>query len=265
MAQLQGKTVVVTGAARGLGRAMAGGLVAAGANVVGVDLPGQSELEATAKALGERFLALGANITDAAECARIVETAKGRFGAVHALVNNAGVGQQFINAHFASKPTRFWELTPEQYRNTIETNATSQFLMARAVVPSMIAQKWGRIVNVTTSFATMLLPGFTPYGPSKASAEALTCIMAKDLAGSGVTANVLIPGGAANTRMITDLVAFPDASKLVQPQKMVAPIVWLASNESNGVTGRRFIAQIWDETLPPSAAASMASGPVAWA
>ena len=263
MAGLNGKTVIVTGAARGLGRAMAEGLVRAGANVVGVDLPGQSELDGVAKELGNTFLAVGANITDANECARAVDAARTRFGTVHVVVNNAGVGMQFINPSFASKPTRFWELTPEQYRNTMENNTTSQFLMSRAVAPLMIAQKWGRIVNVTTSYGTMLLPGFTPYGPSKAAAEATTCIMSKDLAGTGVTANVLIPGGAADTRMITDHAAF-DKAKLVKPSKMIAPIVWLASDDSNGVTGRRFIAQLWDETLPASAAAAVASGPVAW-
>ena len=264
MTVLSGKTVIVTGAARGLGRAMAIGLARAGANVVGVDLPGQPELDVAAKEIGGSFFALPANIADERECARIVESGRARFGTIHALVNNAGVGMQFINPHFASAPTRFWELTPQQYRNTMENNTTTQFLMARAVAPMMIAQKWGRIINITTSFGTMVLPGFTPYGPSKAAAEATTSIMAKDLAGSGVTANVLIPGGAADTRMVTDDRSFPDRTKLVQPAKMVAPLVWLVSDESNGVTGRRFIAQIWDESLPAGAAAAIASGPVAW-
>lgn len=265
MATLTGKTIIVTGAARGLGRAMAEGLVRAGANVVGVDLPGQAELDATGRALGATFYAVAANITDDKECARVVEAGRARFGAIHGLVNNAGVGMQVINPHFASSPTRFWELTPEQYRNTMENNTTTQFLMARAVTPTMIAQKWGRIINITTSLGTMVMAGFTPYGPSKAAAEASTSIMAKDLAGTGVTANVLVPGGAADTRMVTDERSFPDRSKLVQPVRMVAPLVWLASDESNGVTGRRFIAQLWDEGVPAAAAAAVASGPAAWA
>ncbi len=264
MTFLYGKTVIVTGAARGLGRAMAEGLARAGANVVGVDLPGEPELDHAAKEIGAALFAIPANITDERECARIVDAGRSRFGAIHALVNNAGVGMQFINPHFASAPTRFWQLTPQQYRNTMENNTTTQFLMARAVAPAMIAQKWGRIINITTSFGTMVMAGFTPYGPSKAAAEATTSIMAKDLTGTGVTANVLIPGGPADTRMVTDARSFPDRSKLVQPAKMVAPLVWLVSDESNGVTGRRFIAQSWDESLPAAAAAALASGPVAW-
>lgn len=264
MANVSGKTVIVTGAARGLGRAMAEGLVRAGANVVGVDLPGESELDAAARTLGAAFHPVGANITDPRDCARAVESGRARFGTVHALVNNAGVGMQVIKRNFASDPTRFWDLTPEQYRNTMETNAFSQFYMARAAAPTMLAQRWGRIINVTTSFPTMVMTGMMPYGPSKAAAEATTSIMAKDLAGSGVTANVLIPGGAADTRMVTDDVTFPDRSRLVQPGKMVAPVIWLCSDESNGVNGRRFIAQLWDESLSGGAAAVLASAQVAW-
>ena len=201
-----------------------------------------------------------ANIASETECERVIE----RYRRIDVLVNNAGVGMQFINPDFGSKPTRFWELTPQQWLDVMETNATTQFLMARAAAPHLVARKWGRIINLTTSYATMLLPGFIPYGPSKAAAEAATAIMAKDLAGTGVTVNALLPGGAADARMITDKNLFPDRSKLVAPAKMVAPVLWLASNESDDVTGRRFVAQDWDERLSRSAAAVLASSVVAW-
>ncbi|MSQ70400.1 MAG: SDR family oxidoreductase [Betaproteobacteria bacterium] len=264
MGLLDSKVVIVTGAAGGLGRAMAGGLIAAGARVVGVDLPGGTGLDDLARELGSNFLPFAANICNEEECAAAVEHAVRKAGGLHVLVNNAGVGMQNINPRFASNPTRFWELTPAQWRGVIETNTTSQFLMARASAAHLIRQDWGRIINITTSFFTMHMVGFSPYGPSKAAAEANTVIMSRDLAKTGVTANVLIPGGPANTGMVTDDLMWPDRSKLVQPPQMIAPVVWLASDQSNGVTGRRFIAQLWDASLGTAAAATLAGAPAGW-
>lgn len=264
MGMLDKKVVVVTGAARGLGKAMAGGLVAAGATVVGVDLPGEAELDQTAGELGKKFLPFAADVSSEANCARVVEYALEKAGGLHVLINNAGMGMQDINTYFHSEPTPFWKIEPRQWRHMLENNTTTQFLMARASVPHLIAQGWGRIINVTTSFVTMQLPGFTPYGPSKAAAEAHTVIMAKNLEGTGVTANVLVPGGAANTRMISDTKQFPDRAALVQPHKMIAPAVWLASSQSDGVTNRRFVAKLWDESIKPAEAALAASAPAGW-
>ena len=264
MGVLDSKVIIVTGAARGLGRAMATALIAAGARVVGVDLPGESELDGVARELGPRFYPLAADVRSEDECNRAVSHALKHAGGLHVLINDAGVGLQNINRHFHSNPTPFWKLSPAQWREVIETNTTTQFLMARACVPHLVKQGWGRIVNVTTSFVTMQLKGFCPYGPSKAAAEAATVIMARDLEATGVTANVLVPGGAADTRMISDDIAWPDRSVLIQPRKMMAPAVWLASDESDGVTGQRFIGNLWNESLAPAAAAVLASAPAGW-
>ena len=264
MSVLDSKIIIVTGAARGLGAAMSRGLMAAGATVVGVDLPGEVELDQAADALGEKFLPYAANVADEAACARVVRYALEMAGGLHVLINNAGMGMQVINKYHASEPTPFWELKPHQWREMLENNAATQFLMARACVPYLIAQGWGRIINVTTSLGTMMLSGLTPYGPSKAAAEAHSVIMANDLDGTGVTVNVLVPGGPANTRMISDSKRYPDRTALIQPVKMVAPAVWIASNQSDGVTGRRFIAQKWDESLSPAEAALAASAPSGW-
>lgn len=264
MGVLDSKVIIVTGAARGLGRAMAGGIIAAGATVVGIDLPGETELGRTAKELGKKFIPHAANITDEADCARAVGQALEKAGGLHVLINNAGMGMQVVNTLFATDPLPFWKLDPRQWREMLEANATTQFLMARACVPHFIAQGWGRIVNVTTSIGIMMQSGYTPYGPSKAAAEAHSVIMARDLEGTGVTVNVLVPGGAANTRMIPDSGLYPDRAALVQPLKMVAPAVWIASSASDGVTGRRFVAQKWDEALAPAAAAAAASAPAGW-
>ena len=109
----------------------------------------------------------------------------------------------------------------------------------------------------------MLKSGMAPYGSTKASLEALTAIMARDLEGTGVTANVLVPGGPADTRMIpADLPIARDA--LISPDAMVPPVLWLVSDDSNQVNGRRFIAAKWDPTCSPHKAAELSGAPVAW-
>jgi len=123
----------------------------------------------------------------------------------------------------------------------------------------MVAQGWGRVVGVTTSLDTMIRAA--PYGPSKAAHEALVAVIAGEVEGTGVTANVLIPGAASNTAMIRD---DRDRSGLLAPEVMQAPAVWLASEASQGFNGRRLIAQFWDEELPLDERLARASAPVAW-
>jgi 3-oxoacyl-[acyl-carrier protein] reductase len=135
--------------------------------------------------------------------------------------------------------------------------------MSRAALPVMLKQHWGRIINVTTSLDTMYRGGMQPYGGSKAANEAHLLGFAQELEGTGVTANVLVPGGAANTRMVS-VGQQPDRAKLVSPDVMVAPLVWLCSNASDGVNGQRFIGAQWDKSLPPDEAAKKAGAPAAW-
>jgi NAD(P)-dependent dehydrogenase (short-subunit alcohol dehydrogenase family) len=116
---------------------------------------------------------------------------------------------------------------------------------------------------VTTSLDTMYRAGMQPYGGSKAANEAHLLAFAHELEGTGVTANVLVPGGAADTRMVSPGQE-PDRTKLIQPDVMVAPLVWLCSNASDGITGQRFIAMRWDKNLPPAEAAKKAGAPAAW-
>ena len=158
---------------------------------------------------------------------------------------------------------KIWETTPEEFRRVIEVNIVAAFLMTRAVMPALLAQHWGRIINVTTSLDTMWRSLMQPYGASKAANEALQTALAAELEGSGVTANVLVPGGAANTRLVPDQMA-PDRSQLIPTEVMIKPLVWLCSNAPNGVNGQRFIAAKWDETLPPEQAAKNAGAPTAW-
>jgi NAD(P)-dependent dehydrogenase (short-subunit alcohol dehydrogenase family) len=118
----------------------------------------------------------------------------------------------------------------------------------------MRAAGWGRIINISMNTETMRRRGFSPYGPSKAALESATIIWAQDLAGSGVTVNALLPGGATATGMIPK--SFPDDSRasLLDPAIMVPPLLWLASTKSDGVTGKRFVAKDFRADAPDAAA-----------
>jgi NAD(P)-dependent dehydrogenase (short-subunit alcohol dehydrogenase family) len=159
--------------------------------------------------------------------------------------------------------SEFWKIPPEVWSRVIAINLSGPFFLARAEAGHLTTQKWGRIIGVTTSMDTMYRKGGAPYGPSKAGHEAFVATIAQDLEGSGVTANVLVPGGMANTNMIPASTPFKRAD-LIQPEVMQAPVVWLASGASQGVNGRRIIAARWDERLPIEERLARASAPAAW-
>ena len=264
---LKGKVAIVTGAGRGMGKAMSLAFVAAGARVAmnEVDADVLAEAANEAKAIGgnDAVLPLAADLTKEETAERLVADTIAQFGGLHIVVNNAGIGPETIRADHFINPVKFWEMDISHWRRGIAVNGTAQFLMALASVKHMTAQGWGRIINVTTSLDTMLRPGFSIYGPGKAANEAFVAIMAQELEGTGVTANVLIPGGPVNTRMFPPIGNIK-REELIQPDVMAVPIVWLASDASAGWTGRRFIAGFWDATIPPEEAAAKASNPAAW-
>jgi NAD(P)-dependent dehydrogenase (short-subunit alcohol dehydrogenase family) len=179
------------------------------------------------------------------------------------LVNNAGVGQATVRGDNRQRPIKFWEVTSEQWELFVTVHNNAPMALSRALVHDMMRQKWGRIVNVTTSLGTMIREGAPTYGPSKAALEAFSAIMAKDLAGTGVTVNVLVPGGVTNTPMVP-LEAGYDRAEMIQPAVMAPPLNWLVSDAAAGVTGRRFLAVHWDPSLPPEEAAAKAGAAVAW-
>jgi len=255
---LAGRVAIVTGGGRGLGRAMTLGLARAGAAVVATAAREKSEVEGVAGAAGAagRILPILADVTKEDDCKRVVAAALDRFGRLDVLVNNAGRGMKYVSETFMTAPTRFWETPPDAYRLVIDTNVVGPFLMARAAAPPMLAAGWGRIVNISMNAETMRRRGFSPYGPSKAALESATIIWAQDLAGSGVTVNALLPGGATLTGMIPP--SYPDdlRAKLLDPAIMVPPLLWLASPRSDGVTGRRFVATQWRDDDPQAAAAA---------
>ena len=190
------------------------------------------------------------DLTQPDSATSIVAFAESKFGPVASLVNCAGIGQEIISAKYATVPVRFWTVGEDIWKRIFAVNADAVFRLSVAVTPGMMARGWGRIVNVTTSLETMIREGMSPYGASKAATEALSAIMAKDLKGTGVTVNVLVPGGPAATRMMPEFVdTAPE--KLISPEVMAPPIVWLLSKASDGVTGQRFRASAWKADIDP--------------
>lgn len=257
---------LVTGASRGLGRAMAQGLLAAGYPVVAMARPGsEAALESLLQpqdASRERLLCLTGDICSEETCREILARACEHFGTVHALVNNAALGMDLVGPQ-VSKPRPFFDVDSALWRSIVDTNINGTFTMSKVVVPHLLAQGWGRVVNLSTQFGTMQRAGFSPYGPSKAAVEAMTVAWAKELAGTGVTANVLLPGGAADTAMIPHE-DFADRSRLVRPQAMVPPLLWLLSRASDGVTGRRFTAKNWSPLAPLAEAIASSGAQAGW-
>ena len=261
---LSGTTCIVTGGGRGLGRSMVHALAGAGANVTAA-MHINDDIEAETQDLPGSVRAVVADIRAADACSRIVADTKKEFGSVDVLVNNAGVGMLLVSDTFNRTPTKFWDVKTETWAQIIETNVNGGFQMAREAVPHMLNRGWGRIINVTTSIHTMQRAGFSPYGPSKAAMEATTSCWSEDLDGTGVTCNILIPGGAADTHLLPGNPGDPGRSgadgMLVDPAVMRAPIVWLASKESDGWNGKRFIGRLWDENAPTNEAAAGCSTP----
>ncbi len=258
--RLAGRVAIVTGGGRGLGRAMTVALAQAGATVIATAARALSELEAVAaEAVQDRVIPMRSDVTRTDDCAHVVQVALRQFGRLDILVNNAGRGMKYVSEHFLTEPQRFWTIDPDVWRMVIDTNVNGPFLMAQAAVPAMLATGWGRIINISMNHETMRRTGFSPYGPSKAALESETIIWARDLDGTGVTVNALLPGGATLTGMIPDSVDPVVKAKLLDPSIIVPPLLWLASEASDGITGKRFNASLWAADADESRAAA-ASG-----
>jgi gluconate 5-dehydrogenase len=245
---LDGTRVVVTGATSGLGRAMARALAAAGARV-GVTSRSVERADATARELGANVTAFALDVRDEESVAAFVDEAGARFAGIDVLVNNAGIGMLSVNPRFPAYAQPFWEVSANGFRDVFETKATGTFLVSRAVVPRMLAAGTGRVVNISMSETTMTRRGFVPYGPSGAAVEALSRVMAADLADTPVRVNLLLPGGPIATGMVPDDIPDDFRSRLLEPSIMGPPIVWLASPEAAGVHDERVVASEFDAWL----------------
>ena len=265
------RVAIVTGGLRGLGRAMALGLAQAGHRVAAIghiesDIP---ELNAAAaeRQLRDRVWPLVADLRQPEECDRIVAETRARFGSLDILVNKAGLTFTYIDPARFRRPTiqRFWEVPDEIVENVIVTNYLAGDRLSRRVAPPMVAQGWGRIVNVTTKLDTMNRVGTHPYGASKAALEMATEVWAKDVEGTGLTINIVNPGAGANTPGMADEMRQMSregrAARLVEPEEMVPPLLYVVSREADRVNGMRFDANAWDAALARAEAARLAGRP----
>lgn len=244
---LHGTRVLLTGGTSGLGLAMATALAEAGASVVLTSRSAERAEAAAAQLPGAAGLA--ADSRDEASVAGAVRRAWSLLGGVDLLVNNAGLGMICVNPRFMTEPMGFWQVPADGFRAVVDTNLTGYFLVAREVAPRMLGAGGGRIVNISVNSATMTRRGFVPYGPSRAGAEALSRIMAADLSGSGVTVNVLLPGGATETGMLPPPQDRPSQVTVHDPAIMGPPIVWLASDRAEGVHDERIVATEFGDWL----------------
>jgi gluconate 5-dehydrogenase len=236
---LDGTRALVTGGTSGIGLAMAEALAGAGAAVVITSRSAERAAAAAARIPG--VLGLAADASDEVSVARAADEAWSRLGGIDLLVNNAGLGMRTVNPRFLAEPQGFWEVPPEGFRAVVDVNLTGYFLMAREITPRMLAAGSGRIVNISMNHTTMTRRGFVPYGPSRAGAEALSRIMAADLADTPVRVNMLLPGGATETGMVPDGDR-PAGLTLIDPAVMGPPIVWLASPQARDVHDQRIAA-----------------------
>src|SRR3954451_21027689 len=245
MAPLEGVRALVTGSTSGLGHAMASALASAGA-AVAVTGRSAERAEAVAAELGGGAFGLSIDVRSEESVHTGIEEVSTRLGGIDLLVKNPAIGIPTVTPVFLSEPQPFWAVAPDGFRDVVETKLTGCFLVARAVVPRMLAAGGGRGVNISMNESTMVRRGFVPYGPAGAGVEALSRVMAADLADSSVRVNLLLPGGATATGMVpSEGLSDEMRSSLLSPEVMGPPVVWLASPEAADVHDERIVAAQW--------------------
>lgn len=256
------RRILLTGGGRGLGREMALALAKEGHRLL---LTSRSEdtLDATCREcrdLGAEADYVLADLAVPGGAEALADAALAHFGTVDVLVNNAGLGINTVAPDYLQNPYRFWQSDRAKIEEFLQVNTVSPLLLAIRLVPKMKEQGWGRIVADSTSLDTMLRTSL--YGCSKAGMEAEAAVMASDLKGTGVTSNVLVPGGGCGSRM-TDEMGIP-RDQVLPPEIMGPPMVFLASGASDGFNGKRIQARLWDPALPLDQAVAQAADVIAW-
>lgn len=226
---LSGKTALVTGGGRGLGRAIALAMAREGAAVV-VAARTADEIAETAWLIedqGGRALPLTVDVRDASQVRAMIDAAQEEVGPLHILVNSAGVGLR--------APVH--ETTEAQWDLLHDTLLKGTFLVCRAAIPQLIELGGGNIINVSAPLDRIAVPGFAAYYAAKCGVDGLTRVMAKDLRRFGINVNAVHPGGFADTRLVRTTV--PEArSGLLAPDVIGAAAVALAALPPRGQTGQ---------------------------
>jgi len=233
---LKGRVAVITGGAQGIGYATAERMLQSGAAVVlwDLDAPLLAKAKAALCTLG-RVGTAQLELTDDAAVAQAAARAIAEFGRIDILVNNAGI---------TGGNATTWQLPPEMWRRVVEVNLIAPYLTCRAVVPQMLKQGWGRIVNVASVAGKEGNPNASHYSASKAGLIALTKSLAKELATKGILVNAVAPAAAKTAMFATMTQQHIDfmlgkipMGRFVEVQEIAAGICWLASDDCSFTTG----------------------------
>ena len=257
---LKDRVVLITGGSRGFGWFIAEELLKGGAKVA-LTARGEDALKSVAADIEARHgkgrcVTVAGDVSKQPDCARMVEATLAGFGRIDVLINNAGRSPQDFNGGGvgAGKMAPFYETPDEALHTIIDTNLKGVWYMSKAAAPHMVKRRFGKIISVSTSAGNMIRAGNPIYGPGKAALEAMTRVWAQELKGTGVDANIILPGGASDTSFIKqDVVPGPvgeraAAGRLLPGDVIVPPAVWLCTDATNGVTGVRAIGKNWDKS-----------------
>ena len=244
MARLEGKCAVVTGAARGIGAALAKGIASEGARVLAVDVEDASGCANDIRSAGGIAEAVRADVANFGELEAMATYADSLFGSIDILVNNAGI--------FASlEPKPFWEISDEEWDRVMTVNARSVFQAAKACLPRMRKAGGGKIVNISSGTFFYGPPGWLHYVASKGAVIAMTRSMSRELGQFGILVNSIAPGFTESEGVLANagihetmrIAAMEGRSvkRAMLPEDLVGAAVFLVSSESDFLTGQTIV------------------------